>query len=440
MLIYSCFQDPIHLATKIRNRMLSSTATLLMGKQIVSIDILREMMSTSSKLFHGLTYSDLNPRDHQNYSSCFKICRDEVFQAVSSLTNSNAMSIYLTLLRSIIDAYIEPSTSLLDRVFYAWLSVFLSRLWLIWIEKMGKVKLDKILTEVTNQQQHHRSNGRKTAQQYFLTPQAVYSIELNAHCLIYLLLLVVEGKLPSEVLTINRFSSQSCESIFRNARAFSSNSSCGVNFTVEQFLNIADKLSVFEKIKTENEQINSHQIHFPIHHKIKFHSSSATNLSSKTIIPTKAMISSVVSDAFAKAIDHMDRVGITSMLRKHNLCDISLISDCAKILFEDKQILDDFFQETEDEDDQSVESSQQEESGEEECLSLEYPNSQYDSETGFQTKRVCDDVPPHLLKSYFRISINDKDKYIHKSTACWVLTDQNQKLSSDRTQRVTQTR
>lgn len=116
------------------------------------------------------------------------------------------------------------------------------------------------------------------------------------------------------------------------------------------------------------------------------------------------------------------------------------MSDCAKILFEDKQILDDFFQETEDEDDQSVESSQEEESGEEECLSLEYPNSQYDSETGFQTKRVCDDVPPHLLKSYFRISINDKDKYIHKSTACWVLTDQNQKLSSDRTQRVTQTR
>ena len=183
------------------------------------------------------------------------------------------MSIYLTLLRSIIDAYIEPSTSLLDRVFHAWMSVFLSRLWLIWIQKMGKAKLDEILIEMTDLNQHQRSVGRKTAQQYFLTPHAVYSIELNAHCLLYLLLLVVEGKLPPEVLAINRFNSQSCESIFRTARAFSSNSSCGVNFAAERFLNIADKLSVFEKIKNENEQATSHQIRFPTHHKVKFNPS-----------------------------------------------------------------------------------------------------------------------------------------------------------------------
>ena len=99
-----------------------------MGKQFVSIEMLHEMLSTSSKLCHDLTYSDLNPRDHQNFSSCFKLCRNEVFQALSSIDNSSAISVYLTLLRSIIDAYIEPSTGLIDRISNAWLSVFFSRL------------------------------------------------------------------------------------------------------------------------------------------------------------------------------------------------------------------------------------------------------------------------------------------------------------------------
>ena len=43
-----------------------------MGKQFVSIEMLHEMLSTSSKLCHDLTYSDLNPRDHQNFSPLFR--------------------------------------------------------------------------------------------------------------------------------------------------------------------------------------------------------------------------------------------------------------------------------------------------------------------------------------------------------------------------------
>jgi hypothetical protein len=129
--------------------MLSSTTTLLMGNQFVSIDILRQILSSSSKLFHGLVSSDLNPRDHQNFASCYRMSRDEIFQALEHIHNSNATIIYIKLLRSVIDAYIEKSTSLLDRVFHAWTSVFLSRFWLLWIEKMGKKKLDNLLVKLT---------------------------------------------------------------------------------------------------------------------------------------------------------------------------------------------------------------------------------------------------------------------------------------------------
>ena len=145
-----------------------------MGNQVVSIDVLRHILSSSSKLFHGLVSSDLNPRDHQNYASCVRISRDEIFQALEHIDNSNATTIYIKLLRSVIDAYIEKSTSLLDRVFHAWTSVFLSRIWLLWIEQMGKKKLDNLFLELTKNSDEYDHSPKKSAQQYFLTPQAVY--------------------------------------------------------------------------------------------------------------------------------------------------------------------------------------------------------------------------------------------------------------------------
>ena len=92
------------MATKIRNRMLSKTATLIMGDQLVSLDILRQILTSSSKLFHGLVSSDLNPKDHQNYASCVRISRDEIFEVLDTIDGSNATAIYIRLLRSIIDA------------------------------------------------------------------------------------------------------------------------------------------------------------------------------------------------------------------------------------------------------------------------------------------------------------------------------------------------
>jgi hypothetical protein len=94
--------------------------------------------------------------------------------------------------------------------------------------------------------------------------------------------------------------------------------------------------------------------------------------------------------------------------------DLLTLSYYAKALFEDRAILDEFYQEVND--DANV------------------------SEATLRTTRVCDSVPAHLSQSYFKVRINDKYKFIHKSTACWVLTEQNQKLSPDRTRRVTQTK
>ena len=120
---------------------------------------------------------------------------------------------------------------------------------------MGKKKLDNLFVALTRHSTGYDHLLKNSAQQYFLTPQAAHSIELNAHCLIYLLLLVIEGQLPDEVLCIDHFHSQSCEAISRSARTLSSNSSSGVNFTILQFLNLIEKLSLFQKIRNQHEQV-----------------------------------------------------------------------------------------------------------------------------------------------------------------------------------------
>jgi hypothetical protein len=267
--------------------MLSPKATLIIGNGLISIDILHRVLSTSSKLFHGLIASDIDPRDHQNFASCYRISRDEVFQALETVKDSNATFIYLKLLRSIIDAYIEEDMSLLERVYHAWISMFVTRIWLVWTDKMGKQKLDKLLTRLTTHWEKLPHRSKNSTQQFFLTPPAVYSIELNAHCLTYLALLVIEGKLPDEVLAVDRFHSQTSEATFRSARAFSSPCSSGVNFTVLKFMNLAEKLSLFQKIKTQNEQLSSPDMRFPVHHKHKHSQLSSTLASSLTPLRSK---------------------------------------------------------------------------------------------------------------------------------------------------------
>jgi hypothetical protein len=50
--------------------------------------------------------------------------------------------------------------------------------------------------------------------------------------------------------------------------------------------------------------------------------------------------------------------------------------------------------------------------------------------------KVFNKVKPHIEHFYFKVTINDDTKYTHKETACWLLTDENTKLSNNRLLRV----
>ena len=61
------------------------------------------------------------------------------------------------------------------------------------------------------------------------------------------------------------------------------------------------------------------------------------------------------------------------------------------------------------------------------------------SKTSFGGLNIKDSVPGDQEKSYFKLKINDMNKFLHKSTACYLLTRDNNSLSADRLSRVIQT-
>jgi hypothetical protein len=117
--LYVCLQDPIHICTKLRNRLLSKKATLLLGNQLVNIEPLLlgnqlvnieplllgnqlvniepllYLIEKFSKLDHALVRSDIDPKDRQNYKSCTKISSDNVLNLFEQVPNAIGISIYL---------------------------------------------------------------------------------------------------------------------------------------------------------------------------------------------------------------------------------------------------------------------------------------------------------------------------------------------------------
>ncbi len=107
-------------------------------------------------------------------------------------------------------------------------------------------------------------------------------IELNAHHLIYLTLLVADNQLPAEVLKVFYFNSQTCQNFFRLTRAISGTFSVSVNFTVQQYLDQKEKISMLNSIKTETSSSFTKTIfEFPNHHKKRW------NHEQSTILPEK---------------------------------------------------------------------------------------------------------------------------------------------------------
>ncbi|CAF2898412.1 unnamed protein product [Rotaria sp. Silwood2] len=411
-----------------------STAQLVLGQQGITMQHLQDIIDNGyTKIDHGLVQTDINPKDKQNYASCEKIASEDVLNILKQNKDTQATDVYLRLLKHIIIAYIEKTTNIKDRLHSAWAIVFTCRLWRSWIKHNTFIS--------SNSTRKNKKNNNKD--KYFVTTPVYYSIEINAHNLLYLILLVKQQQLPNNALNVHLFSSQACESTFRNTRALSGTYSTMVNFTVSDFLGRAEKLSVLQQIKCYEETNNNGRVLFPTHHKHKQKNDLTTYQNINNIDTLN--IEEVILTAYETAKKLLENLEISNLLKRHNIYQLNNLS---------QHVYDDLKSTSRTSDHSTFDSSHESESDSEDCLSLE--DDSIDEEDGYSDDNNNDDelsttktnfsgirlfnfINPDLKDSYFKIYLNNGIKYMHKQTACWLLTDKNNQLSSDRLKRVIET-
>ncbi|CAM2714524.1 unnamed protein product [Rotaria socialis] len=262
------------------------------------------IINNHSTLDHSLVVSDLNPKDRQNYNSAAKISSDNTLTLLENIPHSLGINIYLQ----------KKNTNILDRIYHAWTSIFIFRLWCLWTRSIDKKNLDLILSQVSNLDETSINTQSQTKRQYFITNQA--------HCLVYIATLVSEGQLPNAALNIWLQNSPTCEGTFRSARAISSVFSAGVNFTVSQFLNRINKLSTLQGIKSNTNQNN---LPFSQHHKLPKTSIGISNSSNATTLSKIAIENSVIQ-AYKYVAKLFSSLKVKEILRRGRIMSIEEIS------------------------------------------------------------------------------------------------------------------
>ncbi|CAF2101595.1 unnamed protein product [Rotaria magnacalcarata] len=378
------FQDPTHLS--------------------ISINHLHDIIEndTYSKLDHGLTKSDINPKDRQNFSSCFKLTSNDLFNILNADDDTRGTLLYLRMLKMIIVAYIEKTTTIVET--------------------------------------------------------AYLSVEINAHNLLYLISLVKQKQLPPQALHIHIFNSQACESIFRNTRALSGIYSTIVNFTVHDFLRRAQRLSLLNEIKCKQLQNGSvDNLVFPIHYKHRVERQSSFTHSQREI--DEIDIEQVITDAYHQALDMLEGIDILNLLEKNDVLELKPLSEylfrqlnfdskkhnySSQICNLDDEVfeIDDDNEEDETTNDLNMNEDNDDSSVNNDSTDEDEQNNARDlittTKKDFSGVKVADKVQPHIEHTYFKVKLNHDTKFLHKQTACWLLTEDKSKLSNDRLLRVQQ--
>lgn len=216
-------QDIIHIATKLRNFFLKTIMNpelLPFGDFFIQQSHLEYLLQNFSKDKHCLTHSTLNPIDKQNFESVQRMYDQKVIDLLrSSVHNSIGTIKFLEIMRDIVNAYRSINLKPLERIHKMWHALFLIRIWREYIVTSESFTLKK----------------------NFLTTNCYSCIELNAHTIILCMLYLKAEKLD-HLFQPFLFDSQPCESLFRQARSFTSTYSTVANCSVKEIIGRISKI------------------------------------------------------------------------------------------------------------------------------------------------------------------------------------------------------
>ncbi|CAF1413044.1 unnamed protein product [Rotaria sordida] len=193
---------------------------------------------------------------------------------------------------------------------------------------------------------------------------------------------------------------------------------------------------------------------FPIHrkHRRDNHLSSLQNFDNIDQLD----IEQIIVDAFDQALQFLENLEISKLLKQCNIFDLNSLS---KYVFQELNSSSRMFNySTQSIDDDINEFNLEEEDDNENSNiinNLSYDEVMVDdvvadeedednfymmtTKSNLNGMKIYDDIEPCRRDSYFKVTLNDNQKYIHKQSACWMLTDKNMSLSNNRLSRVIQT-
>ena len=153
-------QDTVHIAVKLKSRLLKPHIVLPMGKFFVNSSHLHAVKLTFQKDKHGLRERDTDHKDRQNFQAVINIT--SAGHLLSEIPQADATKCYIDLIKNVMDSYLDKSLDPISRLEKLWYVVFFLRYWRKWII------LNKSYTLGNN----------------FITSNAYNCIELNAHAMI----------------------------------------------------------------------------------------------------------------------------------------------------------------------------------------------------------------------------------------------------------------
>ena len=223
-------QDYIHIAVKLKARLLKPSIVIPMGKYLAGSHHLKILYETFSKDQHGIRQKDLDHKDRQSFDAVSHITHDSVLSLLTQLPDAKGTYQYLYILKSFMDAFLNKTLSPLERIKKVWYAIFFLRYWHRWFHlQKGYVIKDN-----------------------FITSNAYTGIELNGHAII-LFLIILRDQIPdgNDLFYPGLLGSQACEQTFRAARSMTSTFSTVINFSMHGLLQCLHRLQIQTQLESQ---------------------------------------------------------------------------------------------------------------------------------------------------------------------------------------------
>ena len=223
----TCVQDTVHIAVKLKARLLKPSGLIPMGGYVAGIQHLRMLQVSFGKDEHGLRERDIDHKDRQNFNAVMRAS-----PLLQNIPDAQATKQFIYIVQCVVDAYLDKKLDPLVRIEKIWYAVFFLRYWRHWIILHPQYSL----------------------QNNFITQNAYMCIELNAHAIVMFLLTIREHFKGSSFFLPWLLGSQSCEKIFRSARSMTSTFSTIINFGMLGLLRRLHRLQIQSRLQSQSEE------------------------------------------------------------------------------------------------------------------------------------------------------------------------------------------